>query len=254
MRRLSRAALWLPVLTVSALVLGLTTAQSQGSTPAASPPAGNPLALKAGPADAKHGEALTQTCQGCHGPMGHSKQEDKPSLGGQVPSYLTLQLAAFRAKLRPSPIMQAIASRLSDQDIVDLAAYYAQQTPREAWEANAALKCQGRADLLQRHRAAQRHRLRGVSRRKRARLGLLACGQHHPPIAQIHQRSPARVQGQPRFSCSLPQRHAHRHRADDRRRTQRRDGLPEQHGQRSVRRPSSAGTLQSRLRCSAVHG
>ena len=138
MRRIARAALWIPVLTVSALVLGLTTAQGQGS-----PPAGDPLALKAGPADAKHGESLTQTCQGCHGPMGHSMQEDKPSLGGQVPSYTTLQLAAFRAKLRPSPIMQAIAARLSDQDIVDLAAYYAQQTPRGAWDANAALKLKG---------------------------------------------------------------------------------------------------------------
>ena len=138
MRRPPRAALWLPVLTLSALAVGLTTAQSQGAAPA-----GDPLAIQAGPPDAKRGEALTQSCQGCHGPMGHSKDEGKPSLGGQVPNYLTLQLAAFRAKLRPSPVMQAIAARLSDQDIVDLAAYYGQQTPRDAWDANPALGARG---------------------------------------------------------------------------------------------------------------
>ncbi|GAA4019029.1 cytochrome c4 [Deinococcus rubellus] len=138
MRRMPRAALWLPVLTLSALAVGLTTAQSQGAAPS-----GDPLAIKAGPPDALHGEALTGSCQGCHGPMGHSQQEDKPSLGGQVPSYTTLQLAAFRAKLRPSPVMQAIAAQLTDQDIVDLAAYYGQQTPRGPWEANPALSAKG---------------------------------------------------------------------------------------------------------------
>lgn len=138
MRRPPRAALWLPVLTLCALAVGLTTAQSQGAAPA-----GDPLAIKAGPPDAKRGGAMTQSCQGCHGPMGHSKEEDKPSLGGQIPSYTTLQLAAFRAKLRPSPVMQAIAARLSDQDIVDLAAYYGQQTPRGPWEANPALSAKG---------------------------------------------------------------------------------------------------------------
>ncbi|AZI42982.1 cytochrome c4 [Deinococcus psychrotolerans] len=140
MSRLPRAAFWLPVLTLSALAVGLSTAHSQSTN---APPAGDPLAIKAGPPNAQRGETLTKSCQGCHGPMGHSTESDKPSLGGQIPSYTTLQLAAFRAKLRPSQIMQAIAANLSDQDIVDLAAYYAQQTPRGAWDANAALKAKG---------------------------------------------------------------------------------------------------------------
>ncbi len=138
MHRSARPLVWLPILAVSALVVGLTTAQGQSG-----PPAENPLAVKAGAPDAKRGEALNQTCQGCHGPMGHSTQSGTPSLGGQVPNYTALQLAAFRAKLRPSPIMQAIAARLSDQNIVDLAAYYAQQNPRGAWPADAALKAKG---------------------------------------------------------------------------------------------------------------
>ena len=141
MRRVSRAALWLPALTVTALLVGLNTARSQGAAPA-----GNPLAINpAGPPDAAHGEALTgmRGCQGCHGPLGHSKESDNPSLGGQVPSYTTLQLAAFRAKLRPGVVMQKVAAGLSDQDIVDLAAYYAAQTPRDAWDANPALAAKG---------------------------------------------------------------------------------------------------------------
>lgn len=138
MRRPPRAALWLPVLTLFALALGLTTAQSQGAAPA-----DNPLALKAGPPDAKRGESLTQSCQSCHGPAGHSQDEDKPSLGGQIPNYTTLQLAAFRARLRPGQVMQAVAAGLTDQDIVDLAAYYGQQTPRGPWDANPALSAKG---------------------------------------------------------------------------------------------------------------
>lgn len=138
MRRLPRVALWLPVLTLSALAVGLTTAQSQGAAPG-----GDPLALKAGPPDAKRGESLSQSCQGCHGPMGQSEETEYPSLAGQIPNYTTLQLAAFRAKLRPSEIMQKVASKLSDQDIVDLAAYFAQQKVRGPWDANAALKAKG---------------------------------------------------------------------------------------------------------------
>lgn len=140
MSRLPRAAFWFPVLTLSALAVGLSTAHSQGTN---AQPAGDPLALKAGPPDVKRGESLTTTCQGCHGKVGHSMETDNPSLGGQITNYTTLQLAAFRAKLRPGKVMQAVASKLSDQDIVDLAAYYAQQTPRDAWDANAALKAKG---------------------------------------------------------------------------------------------------------------
>ena len=65
MRRPPRAALWLPVLTLSALAVGLTTAQSQGAAPA-----GDPLAIQAGPPDAKRGEALTQSMPGLSRPDG----------------------------------------------------------------------------------------------------------------------------------------------------------------------------------------
>ena len=139
MRRLPRFAVWLPVLAISALALGLTTARSQGNAPA-----GNPLAVNAGPADAAHGEGISaRVCQECHGAMGQSKEMDKPSLAGQIPTYTTLQLAAFRAKLRPGEIMQKVAANLSDQDIVDLAAYFAAQALRGPWDANPALKARG---------------------------------------------------------------------------------------------------------------
>ena len=140
MRRLPRFAVWLPVLAISALTLGLTTARSQGTEPTA-----NPLAVNAaGPADAARGQSISNmVCQKCHGPMGQSEESDKPSLAGQIPNYTTLQLAAFRAKLRPGEVMWQVAAKLSDQDIVDLAAYFAAQPVRGPWEANAALMAKG---------------------------------------------------------------------------------------------------------------
>jgi cytochrome c553 len=146
MRPATRTAFWLPVLVTSALILGVTTAQSQGTDPAPAAPAGNPLALNpASPADATRGEAIAaKGCQGCHGPQGRSQNPERPSLAAQHPRYLTVQLAAFRAKLRPSAVMQRVASGLSDQDIVDVAAYYAQQTPREPWETDAAVAARGK--------------------------------------------------------------------------------------------------------------
>lgn len=144
MRRVSRLSVLLPALSLAAVVVGFaqtTSAQTTtNTTPALS---GDPLALKAAAPNSKYGEALSKTCQGCHGSLGHSSESQYPSLGGQIPNYTTLQLAAFRAKLRPSTVMQQMAAKLSDQDIVDLAAYYAGQQPRKAWEANAALKAKG---------------------------------------------------------------------------------------------------------------
>lgn len=112
---------------------------------AGTPPSGNPLALKAGPPSAARGAKLAAaSCQGCHGPGGRSTQSGVPGLAGQVPSYLKLQLPAFRAKLRPSPVMQQVAGKLSDQDIVDLTAYYSAQKVGAAWPVtNAALRAKG---------------------------------------------------------------------------------------------------------------
>lgn len=69
-------------------------------------------------------------CQGCHGIVGYRTAFPEvypvPKLGGQHAEYLVKALNAYRDGTRSHPSMQAIASSLSDQDIADLAAYYAQ--------------------------------------------------------------------------------------------------------------------------------
>ncbi|MFC5847519.1 c-type cytochrome [Deinococcus petrolearius] len=132
----------LPVLWAGAQGNGSPGGAPQG-TPAAGPPPG--LTLKFAAPSATRGEALSRSCAGCHGPAGVSTQAGVPGLAGQVPSYTRFQLAVFRAKLRPSEVMQRVAARLSDQDIADLAAYFAAQAPGPAWTADPALRARGAA-------------------------------------------------------------------------------------------------------------
>ena len=117
------------------------------TTPGSAAPAGPPpgLVLKFSAPSAERGQALSRSCAGCHGPGGVSTQAAVPGLAGQVPSYTRFQLSVFRAKLRPSAVMQGVASRLSDQDIADLAAYFAAGEPGPAWAADPALRARGAA-------------------------------------------------------------------------------------------------------------
>lgn len=131
--------LFLPVLWAGAQ----GTPPPGGAAPAGGPPPG--LVLRFGAPSAERGQTLSRSCAGCHGPGGVSTQAAVPGLAGQVPSYTRFQLAVFRAKLRPSEIMQAVASRLSDQDIADLAAYFAAGEPGPAWAADPALRGRGAA-------------------------------------------------------------------------------------------------------------
>jgi cytochrome c553 len=76
-------------------------------------------------ADAKAGRAKALACQACHGLDGQSKVPDAPNLAGQVEGYLVTQLRAFKSGARKSEAMSVVAATLSDQDIDNLAAYYA---------------------------------------------------------------------------------------------------------------------------------
>ncbi|SEJ45157.1 Cytochrome c553 [Deinococcus reticulitermitis] len=114
--------------------------QTSAATP---PPAGNPLALRHGPPDAARGQRLSAECSACHGPGGVSSDESIPGLAGQIVPYTQLQLAAFRAKLRPSEVMQRVAAKLTDQDIADLSAYFVTQAPGPAWKVDAGARARG---------------------------------------------------------------------------------------------------------------
>jgi len=70
-------------------------------------------------------------CIGCHGIPGYKTAFPEvyqvPMLGGQSEKYLENALHEYKKGDRKHPSMRGIAGTLSDQDIADIAAYYAQQ-------------------------------------------------------------------------------------------------------------------------------
>lgn len=69
-------------------------------------------------------------CAACHGAKGQKPTAPNfPRLAGQYQDYLIKALKAYRSKGRVQAIMNGIASGLSDQDITNLAAYFASQQP-----------------------------------------------------------------------------------------------------------------------------
>ena len=79
--------------------------------------------------DATAGKDKALTCAGCHGAEGVSVNPDWPHLAGQVPGYISAQLAAFKSGERKNPTMNGFAAGLTEQDMADLDAYYASLTP-----------------------------------------------------------------------------------------------------------------------------
>jgi cytochrome c553 len=84
-------------------------------------------ALAQAKGDPAAGKEKSVTCQACHGLDGKSIAPNYPNLAGQHESYLVKALADYRAGRRTNPIMAPMAANLSDQDIEDLAAWYASQ-------------------------------------------------------------------------------------------------------------------------------
>lgn len=71
-------------------------------------------------------------CSACHGAQGHASISSYPNLAGQNKDYLIDALKAYRSKHRSggqAAIMESQAAGLSDQDIENLAAYYASLKP-----------------------------------------------------------------------------------------------------------------------------
>lgn len=79
--------------------------------------------------DAAAGQAKAITCAACHGVDGNSLNPEWPSLAGQHESYTIKQLQAFKSGARQNVLMSGQAMALSDQDMADLAAYFAGQKP-----------------------------------------------------------------------------------------------------------------------------
>ena len=84
------------------------------------------LSLNASAADVEAGRTRVQTvCAACHGASGASVSDSIPNLAAQKASYLETQLKALKDGSRKSAIMNAIAVQLSNDDIANVAAYFA---------------------------------------------------------------------------------------------------------------------------------
>jgi cytochrome c553 len=85
---------------------------------------------------AEQGQAKSAPCVACHGPSGNSVNPEWPNLAGQHESYIKRQLQAFKNDERQNPLMTPMAKPLSEQDMADLAAYYAAQPSTGTLEAD----------------------------------------------------------------------------------------------------------------------
>lgn len=84
--------------------------------------------------DAESGKAKSVTCAACHGADGNSAIAMNPKIAGQHANYIVKQLTEFKLASqtggkegRNNAVMNGMAAVLSEQDILDLAAYYSSQ-------------------------------------------------------------------------------------------------------------------------------
>ena len=70
---------------------------------------------------------VTEVCQACHAIDGNSTIAENPKLAGQNPDYLAKALRDYKSGARKNPVMGAMASGLTAQDIDNLSAYFSSQ-------------------------------------------------------------------------------------------------------------------------------
>lgn len=110
-----------------ALVLLAASATVQAETVATAAPKGDPAQAQA---------TVDKVCAACHAADGNSVTPANPKLAGQQPEYITKQLHNFKDAVkepnkegvRKSAVMGGIAGALSDQDMLNLAAFFSQKT------------------------------------------------------------------------------------------------------------------------------
>jgi len=86
------------------------------------------IKLRTGTGDPVAGKDKSLLCQGCHGEAGISMEGLVPSLAGQYGKYIAKELRNYQAGTRSHQIMNAMAATISDDDLADIAAYFASRT------------------------------------------------------------------------------------------------------------------------------
>jgi len=81
----------------------------------------------AGDAGAGKATFSSRGCIGCHGAGGMAPLAGNPVIGGKPADFISGELTKLRSGERASPVMNAMAGSLSDDDIANLAAYLSSQ-------------------------------------------------------------------------------------------------------------------------------
>ena len=89
-----------------------------------------PLAPAHAGGDPVAGKAKAVVCSACHGVDGNSVNPIWPKLAGQHEAYLAKQIRAFKSGERTDPTMAPMIDLIKEEDIDDVAAYYASQKPK----------------------------------------------------------------------------------------------------------------------------
>lgn len=113
----------LPVLLLAAAAMACGAQAAEPAKPA----------FKADPAK---GQAVAATCQACHTADGSRGLPANPIIQGQHAEYIEKQLTEFKNGKRPSPVMKAMAAPLSDDDIKQVAAFYASKSAKPGFAKN----------------------------------------------------------------------------------------------------------------------
>jgi cytochrome c553 len=101
--------------------------------------------LHAAQADPAAGKGKAEPCAACHGADGNSASGQFPILAGQTARYLYLELKDFKEGRRSEPAMEPFVAKLSREDMLDLADYFAEQKPKPiAFRPDAARLARGR--------------------------------------------------------------------------------------------------------------
>jgi cytochrome c553 len=85
------------------------------------------IKLRIGSGDPVAGKSKAELCFGCHGEDGNSTDPQYPKLAGQYGMYIAKQVRNYQATTRTHMIMSGMAASVSDEDLADIAAYFASQ-------------------------------------------------------------------------------------------------------------------------------
>jgi cytochrome c553 len=126
MNKLLNTLFGLSVACATTLALAQAPAPAASAAPAAAAPAAAPAPQPLSP---KSLEAKIAMCIGCHGIKGYRGSFPEvyrvPMIAGQNAKYIAAALHAYQNGDRKHPTMRSVAASLSDQDINDIANYYA---------------------------------------------------------------------------------------------------------------------------------